>query len=150
MAYITTGQLSQRVGATLYARLTDRVSGASPDSAVAQQIIDEAEAETNAILAHRYATPIDLAEHPELANTVAARVLDIAEFIAWKASPFVSEVPLRVQRLYSNATAWLNAVARREAVLPADRPPAERIAESDAAQFVAAPRTFTAAELDGL
>ena len=44
MAYITTTQLSDRLGSTLYARLTDRVNGTTANAGVGQQIVDEAEA----------------------------------------------------------------------------------------------------------
>ena len=54
MAYITTTQLSARLGSTLYARLTDRVNGTTADNAVAQQIIDEVEAEADSYFAQRY------------------------------------------------------------------------------------------------
>ena len=93
MPYITTTQLSQRLGATLYARLTDRVNGTTADAAVAQQIVNEAEAEADSYLGRRYRTPVDLVVHPELANVLAARVLDLAEYGAWKSSPFVSDPP---------------------------------------------------------
>lgn len=53
MAYVTTTQLSNRLGSTLYARLTDRVNGASADATVAQQIVDEAEAVADSYLATR-------------------------------------------------------------------------------------------------
>ncbi|GAG33214.1 unnamed protein product, partial [marine sediment metagenome] len=56
MAYITITQLSARLGSTLYARLTDRVNGTSADAAVAQQIVDEAEAVADNYLSVRYAT----------------------------------------------------------------------------------------------
>ena len=79
MAYITTDQLSQRLGATLYARLTDRVNGTTADAGIAQQIVDEAAAEADSYLARRYQTPVDLAAHPELAAVLQLRVLGLAE-----------------------------------------------------------------------
>jgi phage gp36-like protein len=53
MAYITTSQLSERLGSTLYARLTDRVNGTTANSTVAQQIVDESQAEADSYLARR-------------------------------------------------------------------------------------------------
>lgn len=150
MAYITTAHLAARVGSTLYARLTDRVSGASADAAVAQQIVDEAEAEANSYLAPRYATPVEVTAGASVANVLEARVLDLAEFIAWKSSPFVSSVPDRIRTLYEAAGAWFRAVARGEIDLPAAAPLTGPAAENDAPRFVAAPRVFTADELDGL
>jgi phage gp36-like protein len=149
MAYITTTQLSERLGA-LYARLTDRVSGKTADSAVAQQIVDEAEAQANSHLARRYATPVDLSAHPELAQILEARVLDLAESIAWRASPFVSDVPDRVRLLSDEAMRWFRAVAAGDVDLPAVSPPASRTAADDAPRVSDSDRKFTAEELDGL
>jgi phage gp36-like protein len=150
MAYITTDQLSQRLGATLYARLTDRVDGTTADAGVAQQIINDAEAEADGHLARRYQTPVDLAAHPELASVLAARVLDLAEYGAWKSSPFVSAAPQRVHLLYAAALQWLGEVARGQLVLPAASPPSSTTAADDVPHYSSAPRVFTADELDGL
>lgn len=150
MAYITITQLSARLGSTIYARLTDRVAGTTADAVVAQQVVDEAEAEADSYLAQRYATPVSLAEHPELAAVLAARVLDLAEYVAWKGSPFVSELPDRVQRLYDGAIAWLQRVAAGDWPLPATSPPAPRVAVTDGPQYRATPRTFTHDELEGV
>ncbi len=150
MAYITTAQLSARLGATFYARLTDRFAGVTASETVAQQIIDEAEAELDSYLAQRYRTPIDIAARPELANVLEARALDVAEYIAWKSSPFVNDPPERARRTYDATLAWLRAVARGELPLPATAPPAWRAAEDDAARVRGGAREFTARELDGL
>jgi hypothetical protein len=77
-------------------------------------------------------------------------VLDLAEAAAWAGSPFVSEAPQRVQALHAAAIQWLEDVAAGRIPLPASSPPAGPTAESDAPQYTAPPRTFTAEELDGL
>jgi len=148
MAYVTTTQLSQRLGSGMYARLTDRVNGTTPDDDVGQQIIDEAEALANGYLARRYAVPVDLSSYPELANVLAVRVLDLAEYGAWKSSPFVADPPSRVQTLLTNATKWFEDVATGRLVLPAT-PPAT-ISAVDGPWAESAPRQFTRDELDGL
>jgi phage gp36-like protein len=150
MAYITTTQLSQRLGSTLYARLTDRVNGATADSAVAQQIVDEAEALANSHLSKRYAVPVSLAAHPELAAVLASRVLDIAEYLAWKSSPFVGDVPDRVRILHNDAMVWFESLAGGQLHLPATAPPASRTASDDLPRYTSEPRAFTHDELDGL
>jgi phage gp36-like protein len=152
MAYITTAQLSARLGATIYARLTDRVSGTTASSTVAQQIVDEAEAEANSYLAVRYRTPVDLTSHPEVAAVLAGRVLDLAECAAWRGSPFVSDPPQRVKAMYETALNWFVALAAGSVVLPASSPPATQAARAtnETVRQTAAPRVFTAAELDGL
>ncbi len=150
MAYTTTTQLSARLGSTIYARLTDRVNGTTADPDVAQQIVDEAEALADSYLAKRYATPVDLSARPELADVLAARVLDLAEWIAWKGSPFVGDVPERVRALGSEAVGWFEAVAVGKIHLPAASPPPGPTAEDDAPRFSAEDREFTRDELDGL
>lgn len=150
MAYVTTTQLSARLGSTLYARLTDRVSGVTADAAVAQQIIDEAEAEVNAYLVRRYATPIDLSARPELGDMLEARVLDVAEYVAWKSSPFVSDVPERIRLMYAETLRWLEAVASGRMLLPASANPATGRLSDAAPLYSARPPLFTREELDGL
>lgn len=150
MAYVTTQQLGMRLGAALYARLTDRVNGTTGDEAVAQQIIDEAEAEADSYLARRFRTPVDLAAHPELGGVLEARVLDLAEYNAWKSSPFVSDPPQRVHALQQTALRWLKDMAAGRVALPAAGPPASATAEDNAPRYSTQPRTFTSSELDGL
>ena len=68
MAYITTTQLEDRLGSTLYARLTDRVNGTTPDSKVAGQIVDEAEASADSYLRPR---PVRSLTTPKLSSLAA-------------------------------------------------------------------------------
>lgn len=150
MSYITTTELSARLGATMYARLTDRVNGVTADENVGHQIINEAEAEANSYLGKRYATPVDLNAHPELRDLLEARVLDLAEHHAWKGSPFVSDPPQRVARLYAQALQWLEQVATGQFALPAATPPRSTTAVDDDPRATGTPRVFTSQELDGL
>lgn len=150
MAYITKELLSERLGVTLYARLTDRVQGTTANDTVGQQLVEAAEAEVNSYLARRYATPVDLDTRPELSAVLRARVLDVAEYLAWKGSPFVSDPPQRVQALYAGALRWLEQVTAGQVALPAAAPPAGSTAQPAAPQYAASPRRFTAAELEGL
>jgi phage gp36-like protein len=150
MAYITTSQLSERLGSTLYARLTDRVNGTTASNTVAQQIVDESQAEADSYLARRYQTPVDLTAHPELANILKARVLDLAEYVAWKSTPFVSDPPQRVHLLYAAALRWFEDVGQGKLPLPAAFPPNAGRAEESGPQYTAEPRRFTTEELDGL
>jgi phage gp36-like protein len=150
VAYTTTTQFESRLGSTLYARLTDRVNGTTADSTVAQQIVDEAEALANARLATRYATPIDLTAHPELADVLETRVLDLAEYLAWRDSPFVTDVPERVRMLYEETSRWFASVGTGEVDLPASSPPASRTGVDDSPRFTTPSRPFTQDELDGL
>lgn len=150
MAYVTTTQLSARLGTTLYARLTDRVNGTTASDTVAQQLIDEAAAIADSYFARRYATPVDLTAHPELANVLTARVLDLAEWGAWQSSPFVSDPPQRIHRLRDAATRWLRDVADGRIALPAATPPESQSLDDRRPRHTTSPRSFTADELDGL
>lgn len=150
MAYVTTTQLRDRLGVTLYARLTDRVAGATASDSVAQQIIDEASGEADSYLARRYATPIDTALHPELSDVLEGRVLDLAEQRAWAGSPFSAGIPARVTAAREAAAAWLIAVANGAADLPGAAPPASRTAADDGPRYSSSERIFVRDELDGL
>ncbi len=150
MAYVTIAQLSARLGSTLYARLTDRVNGTTADDTVAQQVVEEAEAEADSYLARRYQTPLDLSAHPELANVLQVRVLDLAEYGTWKSSPFVSDPPQRVHSLARAAVNWFADVASGRLALPAASAPAPTTATDDGPRVSASERKFTAGELDGL
>lgn len=150
MAYVTLQQFKDRLGQALYDRLTDRVSGVTGNDAVGQQIVDEAEALVNSYLARRYATPVDLAQHPELADVLAVRVLDVAEYLAWQGSPFVSDLPDRVEVLQGQVVRWLEKVASGQVELPVSSPLGAPVASDDGPRYAATERKFTADELDGL
>lgn len=150
MAYVTTTQLSARLGTTLYARLTDRVNGTTASDSVAQQLVDEAAAIADSYLARRYATPVDLTARPELADVLAARVLDLAEWGAWQSSPFVSDPPQRIHRLREAATRWLQDVADGRIALPATTLPELQNLDDNTPRYTAAARQFRHDELDGL
>lgn len=150
MAYITTAQLTARLGSAMYARLTDRVNGTTADSAVAQQIVDEAEAEANSYLALRYATPVDVSVRPELGDVLEARVLDLAEAAAWRGSPFVADPPGRVKQVHEAAIRWFQSIAAGELNLPAARPLEGPTAGDESPRYSAGRRRFTAGELEGL
>ncbi len=150
MAYITTADLTARLGSLLYARLTDRVDGKTASASVAQQIIDEAQSEADSYLSVRYATPINISANADLEATLQARVLDFAEYGAWKSSPFVGDIPGRVRDVYLATTEWFKGVARGAINLPAARPIAGPTAVDDSPRYSGSARKFTGDELDGL
>ncbi|MGD8452018.1 MAG: DUF1320 family protein [Phycisphaerae bacterium] len=145
MAYISASDLNARLGATLYGRLTDRVNGTTPNSTVAGEICAEAEAEADSYLCRQYTTPVDLVAHPELATLLRSRVLDLAEFLAWQASPFVNDLPGRVRVLGDEARRWLQRVASGAVELPTGSTPAE-----DTPRYRSGRQGFATQELDGL
>lgn len=150
MPYVTKEHLAARLGSAMYARLTDRVAGETADETVGQAIVDEASALADGWLAVRYATPVDLVGHPEVADILAARVLDLAESIAWQNSPFVGDVPDRVRFLAEDARRWFERLAKGDVNLPAASPPPGRVAVNDEPYANSAERVFTRDELDGL
>jgi phage gp36-like protein len=149
MTYISTTDLIDRLGTTLYARLSDRVNGTSPDAGVLAQIIQEAEAVADSYLGQRYATPVDLGAHPELAELLAARVLDLAEYGAWRGSPFVADPPQRVNDVQASALSWFESVASGRLVLPATTIPAATAAD-DGPEYTPGSQRLPADELDEL
>lgn len=150
MAYITVEDLEARLGSELYARLTDREAGVSANSGVAQQIVDEAESLLDGYLARRYATPIDVSGDAGLANVLALRSLDLAEFLAWRGSPFTSDVPERARLAFDETQRWLARVADGRLALAAASPPRGASASGAQVQYESRPRRFTHDELDGL
>lgn len=150
MAYTTTTQLGQRLGTTLYARLTDRINGTTADDTVGQAVLNDAEALADSYLSRRYATPIDLSEHADLANVLTARVLDLAEFIAWQGSPFISDPPQRVHMLRAGALAWFEDIAAGRLVLPASAAPESTGVTHHTPRHSSTRRAFRHDELDGL
>jgi len=96
------------------------------------------------------ATPIDLTAHPELSNVLETRVLDLAEYLVWRDSPFVTDIPERVRLLHDETPDWFASIASGEIDLPASSPPASRTAVDDSPRYTEPPRRFTHDELDGL
>jgi len=150
MAYITTTQLQTRLGSSLYARLTDRVNGAVADVNVAQDIVDGAEALADSYLGQRHDTPIDLTKHSELADLLETRVLDLAEYLAWRDSPFATDIPERIRMLHEEALGWFGSVAAGALELPASSALSPAPTRGAASNYQATARQFTHDELDGL
>lgn len=150
MAYATTTDLNARLGDDLYARLTDRDAGQTASTTVAQEILDQAESLANGHLARRFQTPLDLGEHPELTEVLRTRVLDIAEYLAWRGTPFVSDLPGRILLLYEDAVQWFDRIGDGRAELPAASPPSSSSASDPGPAYTSSSRPFTHDELDGL
>lgn len=148
MAYAVAADLLARVGEVLYARLTDRTDGVAGDTAVASAIVTEAEALVNAELARRYATPLDLTASPELAEVLKARTIDLAEYLAWRGSPFVTDIPQRVRLLYDGVQRWLDDIAQGRLLLPSATPLPPTAAIDAGPVYSSAPRAFSADELE--
>ncbi len=146
MPYATEPDLAARLGAALYARLTDREAGETADAVQGGELIRAAESLLDAHFTRRYRVPLDPAATPELADLLRTRTLDVAEHLAWRQSPFIGDMPARVQQLHGETLAWLQQVAAGRLDLPGHPPPSADAARI--AHYTATPRRFTHDELD--
>ena len=85
-----------------------------------------------------------------MGNILEARVLDLADYGAWKGSPFVASVPARVESTHEAAAAWFTALAAGEIGLPATSSPGGPTADDSGPRYASRARAFTSDELDGL
>ena len=120
MAYITDQDLIDRVGNQTAAELTTD-SGTTPDTNVLAEVRASAEGEVNGYLARRYAVPVDLGAHPDLAAVLKGVTLDIAVFRLHSRRP---PVPPDVRAARDDAVRWLTDVSTGKVVLPAAATPA--------------------------
>ena len=150
MAYVVISAFQDRLGSLMYARLTDRVNGNAANATVAQQILDEADAEINSYLSRRYVTPVDTTGDGLLAQMLQSRTLDAAEYHAWRNSPFTSDLPARVKEAYRQLLDWLENVQLGRIVLSAARAATAALEESETPRYVSRPRSFTAEEMGGM
>ena len=67
MSYATNSDIESRLGNTLYVQLTDDVGSGSADEEKVSEARLAAEGEVNSYLGRRYAVPVDLTNHAELA-----------------------------------------------------------------------------------
>ena len=147
MPYASEAELAARLGGPLYARLTDRDDATTPDANQGALLLVQGEALLNSYVGRRYAVPIDTSTNASLAALLRVRTLDLAEYLAWRQSPFVSDVPARVTQLGREVFAFLQQVATGQLDLPGPPPSA---AASGSMQVRATPRRFTHEELDQL
>ena len=90
MAYIVNQDIIDRVGNAKAAQLTTD-SGSVPSQTVLDEVRESAEGEANGYLARRYATPVDLSAHADLAGTLKGFVLDIAVYRLMSRRPPVGD-----------------------------------------------------------
>jgi phage gp36-like protein len=115
MSYITNNDIQTRVGPAAYVQLADDNGDAGADSAVVDEIRGAAEGEVDSFLAARYATPIDVDLHAELAELLKSVTLDIAEYrLRARRPPMATDI---VQR-YHRTIEWLGLIAKGVLSLP--------------------------------
>lgn len=120
MAYIDNADITARVGNDTAVQLTTD-SGAVVDSVVLDEVRESAEGEVNGYLARRYAVPVDLTTHTDLAATLKGFTLDIAVFRLHSRRPPVTEA---IREARTDAVKWLTAVSEGKVILPAAVTPA--------------------------
>lgn len=120
MAYIVNQDIIDRVGNERAAQLTAD-SGTTPDQAVLDEVRLGAEGEVNSYLNRRYAVPVDLTAHADVAAALKRFVLDIAVYQLESLRP---PAPDTARMVRDDAIKWLERVAKGEINLPTATTPA--------------------------
>lgn len=115
MSYIVNADIEIRVGSAAYVQLSDDDGDGQADTAVIDEIRLAAESQVNSYLARRYAVPIDLVLHTDLADLLKSITLDLAEYRLWCRRPPVSRDGVEK---HAHAVAWLTGVASGSIALP--------------------------------
>ncbi len=145
MGYMTNADLQLRLGNEAYVQLSDDNGDGAADTAVVDEVRLAAEAELNSYLSVRYAVPIDLTAHPDLANVLKSASLDLAEYRLRLRRPPVAADAIRLHR---ETVEWLKGVSRGDIELPASSLPAANAARGSIGEVSSAERLLTRAELD--
>lgn len=144
MSYITNNDLEERLGSATLLQLADDDANGVADVGIVDEARLAAEGEVNSRLAVRYAVPIDLTAHPELADLLGSFTLDLAEYRLRLRRPPVSE-DARHRR--DHAVEWLEGVAAGRMQLPSVSPVATR---GIGATAIGAERILTRSEMESL
>lgn len=114
--YTTNNEIELRLGTARYIQLTDDAGTGSANEAVVDEARLGAEGEVDSYLAQRYAVPIDLAQHPQVAAVLKSLTLDLVEHRLYGRRP---PIPSDILAKRDAALIHLQRVARGEAMLPA-------------------------------
>ena len=115
MGYITNSDIEERLGTAAYIQLADDDGNGTADVGVVDEARLGAEGEVNSYLGRRYAVPISLTTHPDLAEVLASFTLDLAEYRLRLRRP---PVPDDARRRRDQAIEWLTRVAEGRIELP--------------------------------
>jgi len=116
MSYASNVDVEERLGSTAYVQLTDDAGTGSADTDKVAEALLGAEGQIDSYLGRRYAVPIDISQHSELAGLLKSVTLDLVEFRLNARRP---PVPEDIRRKQEAAVRWLQRVAAGQAVLPA-------------------------------
>ncbi len=147
--WITSSDLSARLGSARYVELFDDDGNGTADAAAVAATIESAEGEFNSYAGRRYnlaALAVAAAADTTLAAVLRARCLDVAEIRSERRRP--RAVPETVKQQYDEAVRWLRDVADGRVSLGSDALLTE--SASSAGQSGGATRVFTRDEMDGL
>lgn len=98
--------------------LTDTEDTGTPDTAVLDEVIDDAEAEINSYAAMRYEVPLDVAGDTGLAARIKSLTLDLA---VAKLQDRSGNVPEPNETARTRALEWLDKLSSGKIVLPSAR-----------------------------
>lgn len=128
MAYVVNQDIIDRVGTATAAQLTTD-SGSTPDSDALDEVRLAAEGEANGYIAKRYAVPVDLSAHADLAGTLAGFVLDIAVYRLFSRRPPPAD---NYKTSRDEAVKWFLAISEGKVKLPAAVTPASTTSDDPA------------------
>ena len=135
MAYISNQDLITRVGSDAALQLTTN-SGDIIAGPVLDEVVGGAQGEADGYLARRYAVPVDLTAHADLAATLKSFVLDIAEYRLRALRP---PVPEAARRKRDDAVKWFTLISEGKIVLPASVTPASTTSDDPASTSESSP-----------
>src|SRR3990172_7468712 len=115
MSYITNADIEERVGSVAYVQLADDDGNGVADVGVVDEARLGAEGEDNSYLGRRYAVPINLTTHPDLADVLSSFTLDVVGYRLGLGRP---PVPEDARRRRDQAIEWLTRVADGRIELP--------------------------------
>jgi len=137
MSYIVNQDIIDRVGSKSAAQLTGDANGDTPVQGVLDEVRLSSEGEVNGYLATRYAVPVDLTAHADVAATLKAFTLDIAVYRLHLRRPPVAE---DVRNARNDAVKWLEGVAKGAVDLPAATTPASSTSDQPTAEWGSSPQ----------
>jgi phage gp36-like protein len=146
MAYITNADIEERVGSVAFVQLADDDGNGVADVGVVDEARLGAEGEVNSYLGRRYAAPISLTTHPDLADVLASFTLDLAEYRLRLRRP---PVPEDARRRRDQAIEWLTRVAEGRIELPSAVGVTASSARGTIATTTGEKRVLTHDELEG-
>ena len=144
MSYITNADIEERLGGVAFVQLADDDGNGVADVGVVDEARLGAEGEVNSYLGRRYAVPISLTTHPDLADVLASFTLDLAEYRLRLRRP---PVPEDARRRRGQAIEWLTRVAEGRIELPSAMGVAASIARGTIAATVGEKRVLSREEL---